>query len=576
MGKKKPEELRSHRWFGASDLRAMGPVIAILNTWSDANPCHAHFRLRADEVKRGIWQAGGFPMEIPLLTLGETFMKPSTMMYRNLLAMEAEEALRSYPADGAVLLGGCDKTVPALIMGATSANLPAIFVPAGPMLRGNWRGQILGSGSDVWKYWTERRAGTLDECAWREMEDGMARSFGTCMTMGTASTMASAVDALGLTLPGRVVGSRRRFRAPPARQRQRPAHRGDGLGGCEARGTFCHRGVRERRDDGDGARRIDQRHHPPHRDGRAGRRAARSRPLRCAVAADAVPRQHPAVGPVPHGGFLLRRRPASACSSRLTDLLHLDCLTANGRTLGENIRGGGFVCNDEVIAPRERPLGPEGGLAVLRGQPGATGRRDQAHRGAERRLLQHTGPAVVFRNYNDMDARIDDPDLPVTADSVLVLQDAGPLGGPGMPEWGMLPDSAEAAGSRACGTWCGLGCADERHELRHVRAARRARIVRGGPLALVRDGDRIELNVPGAAPDAARPRGRAGEAARGLEPAAPGVPARLRAAVHAARDAGTRGLRFRLPPPRRADGGAGHLLRTSARYPAGSSAARAR
>src|SRR4051795_13008575 len=215
-----PSELRSYRWFGRDDLRSFGhrsrakqagfsaeditgkPVIAILNTWSDANPCHAHFRNGAEEVKRGIWQAGGFPMEIPVLTLCETFMKPSTMMYRNLLAMEAEEALRSYPADGVVLMGGCDKTVPALVMGATSANLPAIFVPAGPMFRGNWRGQQLGSGTDVWKYWAERRAGTLDECSWREMEDGIARSFGTCMTMGPASTMAAAVDALGLTLPG--------------------------------------------------------------------------------------------------------------------------------------------------------------------------------------------------------------------------------------------------------------------------------------------------------------------------------------------------------------------------------------
>src|SRR6476619_5301404 len=217
---KSPSDLRSHRWFGREDFRSFGhrsrakqagfsaediagkPVIAILNTWSDANPCHTHFRLRADDVKRGVWQAGGFPMEIPLLTLGETYMKPSTMLYRNLLAMDAEEALRSYPADGVVLLGGCDKTVPALLMGATSANLPAIFVPAGPMLRGNWRGETLASGSDVWKYWTERRAGTLDDCSIREIEDGIARSFGTCMTMGTASTMAAAADALGMTLPG--------------------------------------------------------------------------------------------------------------------------------------------------------------------------------------------------------------------------------------------------------------------------------------------------------------------------------------------------------------------------------------
>src|SRR5947208_3319349 len=218
--RKSPTQLRSHRWFGREDFRSFGhrsrakqagfsvadmagkPIIAILNTWSDANPCHTHLRLRAEDVKRGVWQAGGFPMEIPVLTLGETYMKPSAMLYRNLLAMDAEEALRAYPADGVVLLGGCDKTVPALVMGATSANLPAIFVPAGAMLRGNWRGRILGSGTDALKYWDEKRAGLLDDCAWREIEDGIARSFGTCMTMGTASTMASAVDALGLMLPG--------------------------------------------------------------------------------------------------------------------------------------------------------------------------------------------------------------------------------------------------------------------------------------------------------------------------------------------------------------------------------------
>src|SRR5437764_353272 len=242
MKRKTSADLRSHRWFGREDFRSFGhrsrakqagfsaediagkPVIAILNTWSDANPCHTHFKLRADDVKRGVWQAGGFPMEIPLLTLGETFMKPSTMLYRNLLAMDAEEALRAYPADGVVLLGGCDKTVPALMMGATSANLPAIFVPAGPMLRGNWRGQILGSGTDVWKYWAERRAGTLDACAWREMEDGIARSFGTCMTMGTASTMTSEVDELGMAQPGA-------SSIPPAHAANTPTAYGAGRGG---------------------------------------------------------------------------------------------------------------------------------------------------------------------------------------------------------------------------------------------------------------------------------------------------------------------------------------------------------
>src|ERR1700687_568969 len=212
--RKQPKQLRSHRWYGVNDVRSFGhrsrtaqmgysradyagkPVIAIINTWSDINPCHSHFRPRPEDGKRGIWQAGGFPVEIPAIPLPEPFQKPTTMLYRNLLAMETEELLRSYPADGCVLLGGCDKTTPALLMGAISANLPAIFVPAGPMLRGNWRGQILGSGSDVSKYWAERRAGNIDQQAWMQIEEGIARSAGTCMTMGTASTMTSVAEVL--------------------------------------------------------------------------------------------------------------------------------------------------------------------------------------------------------------------------------------------------------------------------------------------------------------------------------------------------------------------------------------------
>src|SRR6516165_7254596 len=220
MSKKTTKNLRSYRWFGPDDLRSFGhrsraasmgciqadyagkPVIAIINTWSDLNPCHSRLRECAEDVKRGVWQAGGFPVEMPAMTLGETFQKPTTMMYRNLLAMETEELLRSYPADGCVLLGGCDKTTPALLMGAISMNLPAIFVPAGPMLRGNWRWQCLGSGADVMKYWAERRAGSIDQQAWMEIEEGIARSAGTCMTMGTASTMTSVAETLGFSLPG--------------------------------------------------------------------------------------------------------------------------------------------------------------------------------------------------------------------------------------------------------------------------------------------------------------------------------------------------------------------------------------
>src|SRR4051812_38651322 len=218
--RKSAEDLRSYRWFGVSDLRSFGhrsrlrqfgydtedwagkPVIGIVNTWSDINACHGHLRERAQDVKRGVWEAGGFPIELPAMSLAEPFVKPTTMLYRNFLAMETEELLRSHPIDGAVLMGGCDKTSPALLMGAISMGIPAILVPAGPMLRGNWHGKVMGSGSDVWKYWDEKRAGNITEDDWIEMESGIARSFGTCMTMGTAATMMAISEALGFTLPG--------------------------------------------------------------------------------------------------------------------------------------------------------------------------------------------------------------------------------------------------------------------------------------------------------------------------------------------------------------------------------------
>src|SRR6202163_2580358 len=216
MTRKRPEDLRSHRWFGVNDLRSFGhcsrlrqfgydaddwagkPVIGIINTWSDINPCHGHLRERAQDVKRGVWQAGGFPVELPAMSLAEVMVKPTTMLYRNFLAMETEELLRSHPIDGAVLLGGCDKTTPGLIMGAISMGVPAIYVPAGPMLRGNWRGETLGSGSDAWKYWDEKRAGNITESDWNEIEGGISRSYGTCMVMGTAATMMAIAEAMGL------------------------------------------------------------------------------------------------------------------------------------------------------------------------------------------------------------------------------------------------------------------------------------------------------------------------------------------------------------------------------------------
>ncbi|HWJ55448.1 MAG TPA: dihydroxy-acid dehydratase, partial [Vicinamibacterales bacterium] len=444
--KKSPSQLRSHRWFGREDFRSFGhrsrvkqagfsgediagkPVIAILNTWSDANPCHTHFKLRAEDVKRGIWQAGGFPMEIPVLTLGETFMKPSTMLYRNLLAMDAEEALRAYPADGVVLLGGCDKTVPALMMGATSANLPAIFVPAGPMLRGNWRGQVLGSGTDAWKYWDDKRAGLIDDCAWREIEDGIARSFGTCMTMGTASTMAATVDALGLTLPGASsipAADSSHPRMASAAGRRIVEMVWEDLKPRDILTTAAfENAVTAAMALGGSTNAII---HLVAMAGRAGAALDLDR-------FDQLSRRTPFIANIrPSGKFLMEDLHYAggmrAVLDRLRSLLNLDCLTVTGRTLGDELEGAA-VCNDDVIASVAAPIGPEGGVAVLRGNLAPAGAVIKHTACAERRLLQHTGPAVVFSDYNDLEKRIDDPALPVTADSVLVLQNAGPLGGP--------------------------------------------------------------------------------------------------------------------------------------------------
>jgi dihydroxy-acid dehydratase len=509
--RKRPEDLRSHRWFGVDDLRAFGhrsrtkqmgyssedyagkPVIAILNTWSDLNPCHAHFRQRAEDVKRGVWQAGGFPVEVPAVSLGETFMKPTTMLYRNLLAMETEELLRANPVDGVVLLGGCDKTVPAMIMGATSMDLPSIFVPAGPMLRGHWRGQTLGSGSDVWKYWAERRAGAIDDCTWRELEDGIARSYGTCMTMGTASTMAAAVEGLGMTLPGAssipaADSSHPRMAAAAGRRvvdlvwedvtpRQIMSSEAFdnaitvamSLGGST--NAVVHLIAMARR---------------------AGVALDLNR-------FDAISRRTPVLGDIrPSGRFLMEdfyyAGGIRGLMRRLRDLLHLECPTVAGTTLGAGLDAA-IVTNDEVIRTREHAVSVEGGVAVLRGNLAPDGAVIK-QTAATASLLVHTGPAVVFKDYNDLSARIDDPALPVTADSVLVLQNAGPLGGPGMPEWGMLPipkkllaagvrDMVRVSDARMSGTsygTCVLHVAPESFV--------------GGPLAFVRDGDLIELNVP--------------------------------------------------------------------------------
>ena len=468
------------------------PVIAIVNTWSEINPCHAHFRQRAEEVKRGVWQAGGFPVEMPALTLSEPFQKPTTMLYRNLLAMETEELLRSYPADGAVLMGGCDKTTPALLMGAISMNLPAIFLPAGPMLRGDWRGKPLGSGSDVWKYWAEKRAGNLAEQTWEEIENGIARSHGHCMTMGTASTMTSAAEALGMTLSG--AASIPAADARHARMATDTGRRAVDLvwEDLKPRDILT-------------AESFDNAITTVLALGGSTNALVHLIALarRCGIPLtldrfDQLSRRTPLVANVrPAGEYLMEdfyyAGGLRALMQSVRDLLALDARTVDGTTLGDAIAGA-EIFNDDVILPRARALVESGSLAVLRGNLAPDGAVIKPA-AAEPRLLRHRGPAVVFRDYDDMAARIDDPALPCTPDSVIVLQHAGPLGGPGMPEWGQLPipkklleqgvrDMVRISDARMSGTSYGA-CV--------LHVAPESWI--GGPLALVRDGDMITLDV---------------------------------------------------------------------------------
>ena len=510
MTRKTAEQLRSHRWLGANDMRSFGhrsrtkqmgyaredfagkPVIGILNTWNDLSTCHSHFKQRVDEVKRGVWQAGGFPVEIPCMGVGEQMTKPTSMLYRNFLAMEVEEQIRCNPVDGVVLMGGCDKTVPGLLMGAASANLPAIFMPAGPMLRGHWREHTLGSGSDVWKFWAEKRAGNLSEESWREIEDGIARSAGTCMTMGTASTMAAAAEALGMLLPGAssipAVDSRHAQMASACGRRIVELAWTDVKPADIMTTAAFENAVIVAMSLGGSTNSI------VHLIAMAGRTGAALNLARF----DELSRRTPLTGNLkPSGKYLMEdffyAGGLRGHMERLRDLLNLDCLTVNGRTLGENIAGA-EVFNDDVIRPRSNALQAEGGVAVLRGNlcPDGAVVKTSA---AEPHLLAHKGPAVVFEDYNDMAARIDDPALEVTKDSVLVLRNAGPQGGPGMPEWGQLPlpqkllkqgvrDMLRISDARMSGTSYGA-C------VLHVAPESFV----GGPLALVRTGDMIELDA---------------------------------------------------------------------------------
>jgi dihydroxy-acid dehydratase len=508
--KRKPEELRSYRWFEPSSMRAFGhrsrlkqsgfrdgdftgrPVIAIVNTWSEINTCHLHLRERAESVKKGVWQAGGFPVEIPAFSITEMYMKPSPMLYRNLLAMDTEESLRSLPIDGAVLLGGCDKTTPGLLMGAISMDLPAIYLPAGPMLRGNWNGKPLGSGTDAWKFWTERCAGNITEQDWTDIENGIARSPGFCMTMGTASTMTAIAEALGMTLPG--------ASSIPAADSNH-VRMAMNCGNQIVEMVWADRKPSDllTLESFENAITVDMAiggstNAIIHLIALAGRCG-----LKLDLAAfGEISRHVPVLADIrPSGRFLMEdffyAGGLRALMGEIRDLLHLDCKTVNGKTLGENLEAA-RIHNPEVIRERANPLFQTGGTTVLYGNLAPNGAVIKTS-AADPKLLKHTGPVVVFKDYNDMDARINCDDLDVTADSVLVLQNAGPLGGPGMPEWGMLPipqklltqgvrDMVRISDARMSGTAYGA-C------VLHVSPESWI----GGPLALVEDGDLVSLDV---------------------------------------------------------------------------------
>ena len=470
------------------------PMIGILNTFSEMNNCHAHFPELVEAVKRGVWQAGGFPLEFPTISLGEIYLTPTSMLWRNLAAMDTEEMIRGNPMDGVVVLCGCDKTTPAALMGVASADLPAILVSGGPMLNGHWRGQTLGACTDCRRLTTEYRAGNLNDEEYAEVEENLVRSRGHCMVMGTASTMNSLTEALGISLPGNgaipAADSRRILLAERAGRRivamavegMRPSQILTQDAMENAITLLCSLGGS-----------TNAVVHLPALAGRLGM----SLPL---TAFDEISRRTPLLANVrPAGSYqmedLFYAGGVPAILRQLLPLLHGDALTVTGRTLAENVAQSKTV-DPEVIHSSESPLKGEGGLAILRGNLAPSGAVIK-HAAASPELLQHRGRAVVFRNIADLQERIDDPYLDVNPEDVLVLQNAGPVGGPGMPEVGNLPipkkllkqgvrDMVRISDARMSGTAFGT-------IVLHV--APEAAV--GGPLSLVETGDEIELDVSG-------------------------------------------------------------------------------
>jgi L-arabonate dehydrase len=506
------QPLRSRNWFGRQDLdgfvhrswlKAEGfsdhvfdgrPVVGIANSWSELTNCNAHLRQLADAVKRGVWSAGGFPLEFPTISLGEVLMKPTTMLFRNLMAMDVEECIRAYPLDAVVLLSGCDKTTPAMLMGAASADVPAIMVTGGPMLRGRWRTEDLGSGTDNWRLWAERRAERLSDEEWAEAESCMSRSSGHCMVMGTASTMASMAEALGMALPGNAAipapDSRRLALAELAGRRAVAMASAGGPKPSEIlTAKAFDNAIRADMAIGGSTNAII---HLVAIAGRVGLRLpltrfdelSRTTPLLCNVR--------------PSGKYLMEdffyAGGLPVVLKELLPLLHADALTVSGRTIADNVRDA--VCySEDVIRPLGMPMAAEGGTVILTGNlcPDGAVLKQSA---ASPHLLQHRGRAVVFEDHDDIHRRIDDDRVPIDETSVLVLKNVGPKGAPGMPEWGAAPiparllkkgvkDMVRISDARMSGTSYGT-------VVLHVAPESAV----GGPLALVQDGDEIELDVP--------------------------------------------------------------------------------
>jgi L-arabonate dehydrase len=504
--------LRSREWFGSDTLTTMSnraylraegftgaafdgrPVVGVCNSWSELTTCNAHLRQVAEAVKRGVWAAGGFPLEFPTISLGEVLMKPTTMLYRNLMAMDVEECIRAYPLDAVVLLCGCDKTTPAQLMGAASADVPALMVTGGPMLRGMFRGEALGSGTDTRKLWAEKRAGRLSDEDWCEVESCISRSAGHCMVMGTASTMTSVVEALGMTLTGCAnipAADSRRLAVAEDSGRRAVAMAKDGPRPSEVltREAF-ENAIRVNMAIGGSTNAII------HLVAIAGRLGI-NLPLELF---DGISRSTPFITNVrPSGEYLMEDMfyagGLPAVMKELEPMLHLKAITVTGKTMGENIADARCF-NRDVIRTLNEPLQPQGGTVILKGNLAPHG-AVLKQTAASPHLLKHKGRAVVFESYRDLWARVDDPNLDVDENSVLVMKNGGPKGAPGMPEWGDMPlpkklleagvsDMVRLSDARMSGTAYGTVAL-------HVSPESAV----GGPLAIVQNGDTVELDVHG-------------------------------------------------------------------------------